>query len=411
MANKTYCYADQHFENNGSGEALFLALIRERGNRPLEVGGFLLDLGCTGVKDAFYAQIDQDELEAFKADAFRGGCREEEAAWGRKLVEEGLGYAKSLGLKPHRDYKKAARVFGGVRTSDCDTVFRFGGEDGKPLYIQGKHSDETARHMIEHLARRLGADGFHFIAEVTTALSDSPDERIDYFLDEAEAGRRKKAQFGIEELLEEYPEEAKVHFAQGVLHVYKKKHEDALDAFDRAVELNPEMDEAWMNKASAHRQLGQSYDMVLALRKVCELTPSDDELHLQAKDSLAYFEEVIQGAEGISTEAYLVAEGLFREAADLHENEEHEAAISVIVDNPARLPENERTLTLLGACYRALEQWDTARDCFKKALEINPEHFTARINLMMLDAAESGQGLSSMLAETLEKIQKDPLEE
>lgn len=388
MANRTYCYVDQHFQNNSSGVGLFIAMVRERGNRPLEVGGFLLDLGCTGVKDAFYTEINHDELEDFKADAFRTGCREEAAAWGRKLVEEALAYAKSLGLKPHRDYKKAARVFGGVRVSDCETVFHFGGKDGKPLYFQGKHSDETARRIIEHLERRLGADGFHFVAEITTALADSVEERIEYFLDEAQAGRKKKAQSGIAKLMEAHPENAGVHFAQGVLEVHEANHEAALDAFDRAVELDPEMDEAWINKAGAHRVLEQSYEMVLSLRQVCALTPPDDELHLKAKYSLDAFEEVMQEAEGLSIDAFLAAEKLFKKACEHADNKEYEEAISIILENPDRIPENERTLTLQGACYRALEQWDTARDYLEKALEIDPEHFTARINLMLLRSQE-----------------------
>lgn len=233
------------------------------------------------------------------------------------------------------------------------------------------------------------------------------EERIEYFLDEALAGRKKKAQSGIAELMETHPENAGVYFAQGVLEVHEANHEAALDAFDRAVELDPKMDEAWMNKASAHRCLGQSNEMVLSLRQVCALTPPDDELHLKAKDSLDAFEETMQETEGLSTDAFLAAEELFKEAREHAENKEYEEAISIILENPDRIPENERTLTLLGACYRALEQWDTARDYLEKALEIDPEHFTARINLMLLRSQEPGGDGISSLVESLQKIQKD----
>jgi len=137
MANRTYCLYDERFTNNADAEAVFMTVVRERGERPLEIGAFLVDLGCVGIKEAFYTRVELLELEEFKNDAFPYGYREESAAWGRKLVEDAQAYAKSLGLKPHRDCKKAARVLGGVRASDCDEGFHFG-KDGKPFYFQGE---------------------------------------------------------------------------------------------------------------------------------------------------------------------------------------------------------------------------------------------------------------------------------
>lgn len=402
MANKTYCYVDQDFKNNGSGEGVFLALIRQRGTRPLEVGSFLLHLGCTGVKDAFYTQIEQEQLEDFKADAFKRGYREEAAAWGRKLIEETLAYAQSLGLKPHRDYKKAARVFGGVRATDCDILFRFGGEDGKPLYFQGKDSDETARRMVDHLNRKLGADGFHFIVEASTALSESVEERIDYYMQEAEAGRRKKAQKGIAELVEEYPEHAEIHFAQGVLRINEDDIEAALESFNQAVAMDPEMEEAWMNKAAAHKEMYQAYETIIALRKVCELTSPDDELHQNAKEALDSFAEGLLNSQGVSIDDFLLAEGLFKQAREHLQNKEYEKAISIMEANPERLPVNETSLTLKGECHRRLEQWDLARDCLERALDIEPDCYPARIQLALLRMEKDGDAFDEKLNEMLQ---------
>ena len=406
MANRSYCLSDQSFTNNGSGEVVFVAVVRERGERPLEVGGFLVDMGCTGIKDAFYTQIERWELEDFKQDAFRNGCREESAAWGRKLIEDALAYAKSLGLKPHRDYKKAARVLGGVRASDCDKVFHFG-QDGKPLYFQGKHSDAEARRMIEHLNRRLGADGFHFIVEATTALSDTVEERVEYFLDEAGAGRLKKAKEGLEALLEEYPEEALVHFACGVVRLYDEDLEQALASFDRAIELNPELDEAWFNKAAVHQKLGDGVNMIRAYRRVVHLTPADDESHQAAQGHLNHIAETLDKTMGLTIDAFLDAEALYAEAADCAENSDFERAIQIIKDNPERLPTNERTLTLLGSCYRGLKEWDLARSALEQALEIDPMHQTAKMNLTLIDAEQKGLDIASRMTEFIKNLQQE----
>lgn len=406
MANQIFCLIDQAFENNSTGEGVFLAVLRQRGQRPLEVGGFLIDLGCTGVKDAFYTQIEPSELEAFKADAFPRGYREESAAWARKLIEGALDYAKSLGLKAHQDYKKAARVLGGVRASDCNADFHFG-RDGKPFYFQGKHSDSTARRIVEHLTRRLGEGGFHFMVEVPTALAESLDDRIDYFLEEASDGRLKKAKEGIEMLEDAHPEAPLVHFARGVIHVYEEAHELALESFDRAIALDPELDEAWMNKAAAHRMLDETVPMIQAYQQVVELTPPEDDLHRRASQQLEHIAQVLHESHGLTLEGYIEAQVLFEQALDAYNHKDFEQTIQIINEHPNELPTNEKTLTLLGNCYRNLEEWALAREALEQALDIDPTHHTARLAMTVLDAAEQGMDLGTMMSDTLKKLQAE----
>lgn len=261
--------------------------------------------------------------------------------------------------------------------------------------------------FVDHLTKRLGADGFHFMVEVPTALSDTLDERIDYFLEEASAGRLKKARAGIEELAAANPEAALAHFARGVVHVYDEAHEAALQSFDRAIELDPKMDEAWMNKAAAHRVLGDSVDMIHAYQKVVELTPPDDELHERADDNLKRIAEALYQNDGKTINAYLEAETLFSQAFAHYEKEEFEQAIRIIEDNPDRMPANERSLTVLGNCYRNLKEWDLAREALDQALEINPSHPTAQLAMTVLDAEEQGMDFSSMVSVTLKKLQAE----
>ncbi|NBB79533.1 MAG: tetratricopeptide repeat protein [Verrucomicrobia bacterium] len=243
--------------------------------------------------------------------------------------------------------------------------------------------------------------------EVSSALSESVEDRIDYFLSEAEAGRLKKARAGVEELQDAHPEASTVHFARGVIHVYEEAHEAALDAFDRVIELDPEMAEAWLNKAAAHRKLEESVPTIRALQKVVELTPPDDELHERARGQLDRMDATLREHEGMTPEAFVDAETLFFQALNHYENDEPAEAIQIIKDNPDRMPENERTLTLLGNCHRRLKEWDLARDALEEALSINPDHGTARLALTMLNADEKGMDLGEMFSETLKKIQAE----
>src|SRR5271165_7417884 len=69
----------------------------------------------------------------------------------RKLVEQAVQYAQGLGFAPHPDYKKAARVFGGLRAKQCSQKFTFGHE-GKPFYRRGpRETEEQARRIVSHL--------------------------------------------------------------------------------------------------------------------------------------------------------------------------------------------------------------------------------------------------------------------
>jgi hypothetical protein len=125
---------------------------------------FLLDVFCLGVKNAFFATVSREEYEQ-RIRHWRGPetfqpvlpeCL-------RKLVEGGVAYARELGFNPHPDYTVASQIFGDVNASGCATEFTYGHE-GKPLYCSGPNETEAqARAIVDHLARRLGAEGFHFL--------------------------------------------------------------------------------------------------------------------------------------------------------------------------------------------------------------------------------------------------------
>jgi hypothetical protein len=151
---------------------VIVARFKSAGQR-VEAGIFLLDVWCLGVKLAIYEDCDwQDYLRrirghyesAFPMCAAEPGCA-------RKLIEQTTRYAQSLGFAPHADFKKAARVFGGLHAEQCAKTFTFGHE-GKPLYCRGpRETEEQARRIVLHLERRCGRGNYHYIVRV-----DDPDE-------------------------------------------------------------------------------------------------------------------------------------------------------------------------------------------------------------------------------------------
>ena len=159
---KTFC-AHNLFEI-GKGH---LAIARYKSDGRVEAGVFLMDVYCLGVKDAFFRQFSAAEFQEFLEDIFIRSCGslpvEQSGAWGRKLVEGAVEYARRLGFSPHPDFKQGAKVMGGINPKDCSETFVFG-SDGKPLYIAGPYDGEAKRNAIlRTLTKQLGPQGFHFI--------------------------------------------------------------------------------------------------------------------------------------------------------------------------------------------------------------------------------------------------------
>ncbi len=130
----------------------------------LAIGVFLVDTFCLGVKDAFL-RINTP----YEYDEFVDGMRHHETpqrvapAYARKLIEDSVAYAQSVGLAPHPDYAGAKLIFGDIDPAECAEQFVFG-KDGKPFYVNGPN-DTPARQkqIIQTLTQHCGPDGFHYL--------------------------------------------------------------------------------------------------------------------------------------------------------------------------------------------------------------------------------------------------------
>lgn len=142
-----------------------VTVARFKANGDVEVGVFLLDVFCLGVKNAFFTLLTTWEYDSeFLDQVFeKEGRTALSPACGRKLVEDAVAYAAHLGFSPHPDYRQAARVFGGINPRECDRTFTFG-RDGKPLYIRGPHDPlHRVQAILDQLQRRCGEGGYHFV--------------------------------------------------------------------------------------------------------------------------------------------------------------------------------------------------------------------------------------------------------
>lgn len=144
---------------------------------------FRVDTYCCGVQDAFA----RTEPNSSAVDLL-SRLAESDEGWinvtpehVRKLVEQAIGYALSLGLAPHRDCAAAMKLFGDLDASQCKTEFTFG-RDGKPCYIAGPHDSEVrVREILQALRETCGPDRFHYTVPLPS--SDLSREMIEVLED------------------------------------------------------------------------------------------------------------------------------------------------------------------------------------------------------------------------------------
>lgn len=142
-----------------------VVVARFKGSGEAELGVFLLDVFCLGVKNAFYTRSSAFGYEAVLNRIFQESDSRTELtpACARRLVEGAVAYAGGLGIPPHEDYKLGCRLFGGIDPSECGESFTFGRE-GKPEYIQGPNdSPRFAENVLRCLRKSCGEGNYHFM--------------------------------------------------------------------------------------------------------------------------------------------------------------------------------------------------------------------------------------------------------
>jgi len=142
---------------------VIIARFKGKGRR-VQVGVFLLDVFCLGAKLSVYEDCEIEDYRRRIRGHYQAGfpMAPVEPCCARKLVEQAVQYAQRLGLAPHPNYRKAARVFGGLRASDCTQEFTFG-HQGKPFYRRGPRETEAqALRIIQHLERCCGPGNYDY---------------------------------------------------------------------------------------------------------------------------------------------------------------------------------------------------------------------------------------------------------
>jgi len=141
------------------GLARVLVAREQTRRRPHSVCGYLVDVYCLGVKNAYGPEPKSDaELVEFRREYFRG--EDYTAApleLARQLVFGAVDYARGLGFEPHPDFAKVSGHLG-AWSGGSDITF---GKGGKPLFVQGPY--DNAPSVVRTLDRTVGPGNFDYL--------------------------------------------------------------------------------------------------------------------------------------------------------------------------------------------------------------------------------------------------------
>ncbi len=142
-----------------------VVVSRTAPNGDIVMGVFLLDTFCLGVKSAFARVLMPYEYDEMIAQMRQNELMQAvEPSYARKLVEEAVAYAATLGFKPDPDYHAAKEIFGDIDASPCTDQFTFG-KDGKPFYMSGPmDSPLKRRQIVATLEKNVGIGNFDYLA-------------------------------------------------------------------------------------------------------------------------------------------------------------------------------------------------------------------------------------------------------
>jgi tetratricopeptide (TPR) repeat protein len=214
-------------------------------------------------------------------------------------------------------------------------IYRYTREDLK----QARNFYDTAIQLDPHYARALSSIAQTINLEWLFSWSENSDDTLEYALSLA-----RKA-VSLDE------GDARGHARVGFVSLYQKKHEASINAYQRALQLNPNDAEVMSDLADTYTHSGRSDEAVELIKKAMHLNPFYPDEYLWIMGGAYYTLKQYQDAINVAEQ----------------------------MNNPT---EGSR---ILAASYAQLGQLDLARDYARKTLAAHPDFSLERWSKMLPD--------------------------
>ncbi|MFZ2654464.1 MAG: tetratricopeptide repeat protein [Victivallales bacterium] len=211
------------------------------------------------------------------------------------------------------------------------------------------------------------------------------DPMVDAEVEEAgiliEKGDLSEAEKIISPLVAEHPMNHSVQFVAGALNAAGNNIKDALDCFDKAIDIFPYFAEAYYNKGSCHQKLLDVKNMIKAYQKVMIYGDKEEYYYKRAKSILDNLARSTADESGLTLDEFVKLNDRYDEAVSFMDRKDYEKSLRIFNECLDRNPRHPQTLNNIGLCHLFLGRPEESVKFFERALEISPDYEPARNNL------------------------------
>ncbi|MDK2907237.1 MAG: hypothetical protein PWQ66_1198, partial [Petrotoga sp.] len=199
--------------------------------------------------------------------------------------------------------------------------------------------------------------------------------------------RHKEAIEAFDKAIEINPQFAEAWINKGVDLAELERYEEALKAFDKAIEIKPQYAQAWFKKGFALGELGKYEEALKAYEKAIEINPQDDVAWFAkgfALSKLARYEEVLKAFDKAIEINPQDAIAWFAKGFALSKLARYEEALKAYKKAIEINPQEDIAWLAKGFSLTELGRYEEAVEAYEKAIEINsqvPMTYIAYTNL------------------------------
>jgi len=122
----------------------------------------------------------------------------------------------------------------------------------------------------------VNLDHYVYLARSTTELKESAVNYFNIAYSFGEKGEHVKAIENYDKAIEIDPNDEEAWYSKGWPLGELERHEEAIECYDKAIELNPNYDTAWYNKGFELGKLERHEEAIECYDKAIELNPNDE---------------------------------------------------------------------------------------------------------------------------------------
>ncbi len=135
------------------------------------------------------------------------------------------------------------------------------------------------QHMIAKKRLRKLQNSLQLNQTISAQMTDPSQDQINALINLYNSGQLTKAEHDCRRLLHAYPQSLIVHNILGTAFIGQGKLREAVQAYDKAIQLKPDYAEAYNNRGVALRDIGQLEESVKSYDKAIQLKPDYTEAY------------------------------------------------------------------------------------------------------------------------------------